>query len=130
MSRLGLHRTRSSGYRKYLRTQAWHWRRQRWFRDRRAEGVEPACQVCGIRLEDAGTLDLHHVSYDGVTEHEDGTWSAQEADGDLMPLCREDHQAVHRMMDRRREFYGWNRYRATVVIVAHLKRLKGTKNGG
>lgn len=130
MARMGLRRTRSKSYRKYLRSQSWNWRRRRWFRDRRAEGLEPACQVCGDRLEEVGTLDLHHVSYDGVTEHPNGKWSARESDADLMPLCRDDHQAVHRMMDRRREFYGWSRYRATVVIVAHLKRVKGMKNSG
>lgn len=122
MSRPSLSRTGSAGYRLYLRSQAWGWRRQRWFRDRRRASFEPACQVCQITLAELGSLDLHHVSYDGVTENADGSWTAGEADADLMPLCRVDHRAVHRMMDRRREFYGWDRYRATVVIVAHLHR--------
>lgn len=126
MSRWSLTRTGSSSYQSgYLRSQAWHWRRRRWFRDRRTEGVEPACQVCGLRLEDTKSLDLHHVSYDGVIENPDGTWRAAELDEDLMPLCRSHHRAVHRRMDRRREFYGWDRRRATIVIVASLIRQQG-----
>ena len=122
MVRLSLSRTGSQGYRAYLRTRAWHWRRQRWIRDRRKEGYEPACQVCGVRLETAGTLDLHHVSYAGVIEGPDGRWIAGEADADLVPMCRDHHRRLHRMMDRRGEFYGWDRGRATVVIIAHLRR--------
>lgn len=122
MSRLSLTRTGSNAYQLgYLRSQAWHWRRRRWFRDRRGDGFEPACQVCGVRLEDVDSLDLHHVSYLGVVENSDGTWAAREADEDLMPLCREHHQAVHRLMDRKRDFYGWERRRATLVIVAFLQ---------
>ena len=86
------------------------------------EGYEPACQVCGVRLETAGTLDLHHVSYAGVIEGPDGRWIAGEADADLVPMCRDHHRRLHRMMDRRGEFYGWDRGRATVVIIAHLRR--------
>lgn len=119
---MGLNRTGSKPYRAYLKTQAWHWRRQRWFRDRRRAGFEPACQVCGVTLATAGTLDLHHMSYQGVGQEPDGTWKAREKDTDLMPLCRDHHEAVHRMMDRRKEFYGWDRRRATVKIVAHLYR--------
>lgn len=122
MSRLSLSRTGSRGYRQYLSSRAWHWRRQRWFRDCRARGFEPACQVCGVTLREAGSLDLHHVSYSGVIERDDGSWQAAEQDEDLMPMCRTHHQALHRIMDRRKEFYGWDRLRATAVIVAHLHR--------
>jgi len=73
-------------------------------------------------LDEAGSLDLHHVSYGGVVELPGGRWQAREADEDLMPLCREHHGRLHRMMDRRGEFVGWDRRRATVVIVAHLRR--------
>lgn len=121
MSRMSLARTGSQDYRNYLRSRAWNWRRRRWFRDVRAAGREPACQVCGLRLEDTDSLDLHHVSYAGVGKV-DGRWAATEADEDLLPLCRADHQAVHRMLDRSKDFYGWDRRRATVVIIAHLVR--------
>ena len=130
MSRYGLHRTGSTKYRDYLRSSQWGFRRVRWFRDCRARGFEPACQVCQITLTEAGTLDLHHVSYAGVTwdEHMQ-RWKAQEADDELMPMCREHHQQLHQMMDGRKEFYGWDRRRATVVIISRLvKRL--ARDGG
>lgn len=122
MSRLSLTRTGSTEYQRgYLRSRAWNWRRRRWFRDHRNSGFEPACQVCGLRLDEAGSLDLHHVSYEGVKQHPDGSWASEEEDADLMPLCRTHHQAVHRLMDRKRDFHGWNRRRATAVIVAFLR---------
>ena len=65
--------------------------------------------------------DRHHTSYEGVGQDADGTWRAREADEDLMPMCREHHQQLHRMMDGKKEFYGWDRRRATVVIVARLR---------
>jgi len=121
MSRFGLHRTGSASYRRYLRSQQWGFRRVRWFRDCRVKGYEPACQVCGATLADEGSLDLHHVSYDGVSWHEtEDQWVAAEADEDLMPMCRAHHQQLHRIMDGCKEFYGWDRRRATVVIVARL----------
>lgn len=121
MSRNGLNRTGNKQYRRYLRSQQWGFRRVRWFRDCRARGYEPACQVCGVTLVDGDSLDLHHVSYEGVS-WDDTTqqWVAREADEDLMPMCREHHQQLHRIMDGRKEFYGWDRRRASVVIIARL----------
>ena len=95
----------------------------RWFRDCRAAGHEPACQVCGVTLSDVKSLDLHHVSYKGVTRDEvSGKWLAREAHEDLMPMCREHHQRLHQIMDGRKEFFGWDRRRATIVIVARMIR--------
>lgn len=62
-----------------------------------------------------------------MIENLDGSWVAREADEDLMPLCRDHHQAVHRVMDRKRDFYGWDRRRATLVIVAYLRSKWGQK---
>lgn len=123
MSRYALSRTGSASYRRYLRSKQWGFRRVRWFRDRRREGFEPACQVCGITLEAVGTLDLHHNSYGGVDwdEHVQ-QWVAAEADEDLLPMCRTHHQALHRIMDRGRDYYGWDRHRASIVIAARLRR--------
>ncbi|MFF5862493.1 hypothetical protein, partial [Micrococcus luteus] len=113
MGRFGLHRTSSAEYKRYLRSQAWGYRRVRWFADCRQAGQEPACQVCGITLTQAGTLDLHHVSYKGVGQDEEGRWQAREAHNDLMPLCRDHHQRLHQIMDGKKEFFGWDRRRAT-----------------
>src|SRR5699024_12354422 len=82
---------------------------------------EPACQVCGATLADEGSLDLHHVSYDGVSWHEtEDQWVAAEADEYLMPMCRAHHQQLHRIMDGCKEFSGWDWRRATVIIVPRL----------
>jgi len=123
MARLSLTRTGSAAYRDYLRSPAWGFRRVRWFRDARARGIEPACQVCQLTLETAGTLDLHHVRYDEV--HRDrltGAWKAREDDEDLMPLCRAHHEQLHAALDARKEYLGWNRRRATVLIVTRMIR--------
>jgi len=128
VGRFGLDRTGSTSYREYLRSQAWGYRRVRWFEQCRQAGVEPACQVCQVRLDEAGTLDLHHLSYEGV--HQDpqtGAWQAREKHEELMPLCREHHQRLHEIMDGRKEFFGWNRARASVVIVARMIRQRRRK---
>jgi|SRR5699024_6247209 len=123
VARMGLHRTRSLKYRQYLRSQQWGFRRVRWFRECRERGFEPACQVCAVTLQEVGSLDLHHVSYEGVRwDDQEQRWYAHEAYEDLMPLCRVHHEQLHRIMDGRKEFYGWDRRRATVVIVARMIR--------
>lgn len=122
MARYGLNRTGNTAYQRgYLWSQQWGFRRVRWFRDCREQGYEPACQVCGRTLAETNSLDLHHVSYDGVTwDEQNHRWAAQEKHDDLMPMCRGHHQQLHRIMDGRKEFYGWDRRRATVVIIARL----------
>lgn len=109
-------------YQSYLASAAWHRRRWRYFRALRRRGFEPACQVCGLRLDQTESLDLHHLNYDGVVER-DGQWIAGERDEDLMVLCRLHHNDVHRILDeRRRDYWGWDRRKATLVIVGHLRR--------
>lgn len=119
---MSLQRQGNQEYQEYLRSGAWAWRRQRWFRDCRADGFEPACQVCQVMLVDAGSLDLHHVSYEGVQRDETGRWHADESHRDLMPMCRDCHQELHHRMDSPGDYRDWDRRRATVVIVAHLSR--------
>ena len=108
----------------YLRSAAWFRRRDRWFAKVEDRGLVAVCQVCGA----PGSLDLHHVSYDGVRrDDETGTWRAGEKHEDLMPLCREHHQAVHDEFDRRRrDFWGWDRRRATAVVVVGLRKRRRT----
>lgn len=131
MARLSLHRTGNSDYsRGYLRSRAWFARRRRWFEEVRAMGMEPGCVVCGMTeaagRQDQVSLDLHHVSYAGVDKTESGRWVAAEEHQDLMPMCRGHHQRLHRMMDGRKEFYGWDRERATIWIITHLIRTEET----
>lgn len=123
MARLSLTRTGSTDYRDYLRSPQWGFRRVRWFRDARAGGCEPACPVCQLTLTEAGTLDLHHLRYDGVQrDTSTGAWKAQEKDEDLMPMCRAHHEQLHASLDARKEYFGWDRRRATVLIVVRMIR--------
>lgn len=88
-----------------------------------AGGTEPACQVCNLTLAEAGSLDLHHTSYKGVHINANGTFKADEPDKDLLPYCRDHHQALHKILDdRRSDYWGWDRRRATTVITAILAR--------
>src|SRR5699024_10988293 len=121
MSRHALNITGHQQYGRYLRPKQCGCGRVRWLRDRRARGYEPACQVWSASVADGDRLALHHVSYEGVS-WDDTTqqWMAREADEDLMPMCREHHQQLHRIMDGRKEFYGWDRRRASVVIIGRL----------
>ena len=121
MGRLSLSRVGSPEYQGYLASVAWNRRRWAWFRSVRARGFEPACQVCLTRLDVVGSLDVHHVNYEGVVRLSSGEWVAGERDEDLMALCRGHHVLVHRALDRGREFLGWNRKTATVVVVAGLR---------
>lgn len=108
----------------YLRSAAWFRRRDRWFDEVEERGLVAVCQVCGSQ----GALDLHHVSYDGVSRNDEtGQWQASEGHEDLMPLCREHHQALHDEFDRRRrDFWGWDRRRATAVVVVGLRKRRRT----
>lgn len=122
MSRMTLTRTGNREYREYLASAQWHRRRRLWFEAVREAGFEPACQVCGVTLSDAGSLDLHHISYEGVShDPETGRWSSDEADDDLMEMCREDHMQLHERMDSR-GFLGWDRRRATMYIAGDMRR--------
>lgn len=124
MSRLSLTRTGSSEYsRGYLKSPAWHERRRQWFEDCRQAGFEPVCQVCEMTKAQLGGLDLHHLSYEGVSrELRTRRWVAAEDDADLMPMCRWCHQDLHRIMDRGRDYYGWDRTRATITILTGLRQ--------
>lgn len=103
----------------YLRSGAWFRRRRAWFAAVEATGQAVVCQVCGT----AKNLDLHHMNYEGVRQASTGAWVAGEADEDLMPLCRGCHDDLHAELDRRRrDFWGWDRKRATAIIVVGLRQ--------
>lgn len=112
----------------YLRSGAWFRRRRAWFAAIEGRGQQVVCLVC----ETGGSLDLHHADYKGVTQTATGAWVAGEADEDLMPLCRGCHEDLHAELDRRRrDFWGWDRRRATAVLVVGLRRARlGGAGGG
>lgn len=130
MSRLSNTRTGSKAYSKgYLRSPAWHARRRKWFEDFEAQsGVEAFCYSCERTKAHTPnkSLDLHHVSYDGVTgPPEVPRWTANEKHEDLVPMCRDCHRDLHRRMDRGKDYYGWSRERATFTIIARQRQRLG-----
>ena len=106
------------GYRDgYLKSPAWWARRRRFLRSR--AGIR--CECLGEQLTER-TAHVHHVSYDGVTQLEDGTWRADEADEDLMVLCAWCHERIHHLMDRDRGWSGASRQAATTAIIRAIQR--------
>ena len=102
-------------YRSYMGGFAWLHRRRLWLTTWILEhDAEPLCQICSARWTlDAG--DLHHRSYRRL---------GHEPDGDLLPLCRDCHTALHALLDAP----AWRRFgraRATDALVAVLRRRKG-----
>lgn len=92
----------ATGYRHgYLRSRAWFARRDRWFEAEHTTRGTVRCELCGA-AGDAGTFELHHVDYRGVSRNADGTWSAHEAHEDLIPLHPLHHEWVHQLIDRDR----------------------------
>lgn len=82
----------------FLRSPAWHARRDRWFSHRARHGAPLVCLGCG-RTATARELELHHLAYTGVI-HRDGKWIATEQDRDLVPLHPYCHELLHRLLDR------------------------------
>lgn len=56
------------------------------------------CVGCD-RTADRRELELHHLSYDGVTKTQTG-WYADETHDDLWPLHPACHELLHRIIDR------------------------------
>lgn len=83
----------------FLHSLAWFARRDRWFRTQTSRGP----LVCAACLTPAteDQLELHHVDYSGVT-FVDGSWRAFEPHQALIPLHRECHEHLHRILDRDR----------------------------
>lgn len=123
MSRYSLTRTGNTAYRQgYSRSPAWFARRDRWFEDFRAHtGQDPACYVCEMTKTQLGSLDLHHVSYQGVRRGPRNRWVADERHEDLVPMCRWCHDDLHGRLDDGKTYYGWSRDTATFRIIADLR---------
>lgn len=81
----------------YLKSRAWHTRRDRWFTEQLAATGRITCAVTG-QPGSKRTLQLHHVDYSGV-DHGPAGWIANEAHGDLIALRPDVHEALHRLLD-------------------------------
>lgn len=110
---------RREQYGGYMDSPEWFARRERWVLEFRAahDGQEPVCCVCGAKW----TLrqgDLHHRSYARL---------GAEAWQDLIPMCREHHEALHTLMERNPAWRKVPRQQATDLLVAHLRVRVETK---
>jgi hypothetical protein len=101
---------RRRDYAAYLASPQWQVRRRQWLRNQQYCGVDPVCVVCGKSwtLDD----DLHHASYANL---------GHERDEDLIPMDRDCHEALHRILDTSRAWRAMPRSAATTGIVALLR---------
>jgi hypothetical protein len=103
---------RRAAYCNYMASQHWFALRERWAADWAARrGTEPHCLICGA--EWALCDDLHHRTYERL---------GNEADRDLIPLCRTCHGTLHRMLESDRSWRRLSRAQATDLIVLTLRR--------
>jgi hypothetical protein len=56
------------------------------------------CLACGD-----GPIEIHHLRYVRAYNEGRDVFFGDEADEDLVPLCRRDHEGVHRLAERLRE---------------------------
>lgn len=119
-----------NGYRGgYLRSPAWFARRDAGFRRRRGPGHPIVCAIC-LQPGTDRTLQLHHADYEDVTQ-DGGQWNAREPDADLIPLHRECHERLHRLIDHDVLLARLRTRRdATEIAIAGLRREHQTRKAG
>lgn len=102
----------------YMASPAWAKRRRAWVLEYEAQHHHPpACAVCDapwIDPETGGTLDVHHHAYEHL---------GHELFDDLVALCRDHHEAVHRAFDT--DPY-WRRMPRDAASRALITRLRDT----
>jgi hypothetical protein len=120
-SRWSAGRIRRRGrYASYIESEAWFRRREQWHAEHvDSTGAEPTCAVCDA----AWTLsrgDLHHRTYDRL---------GRERYGDLIPMCRVHHAALHELWDASPAWRRLGRAQATAGIISILRRqLEGQRS--
>lgn len=108
-------------YDTYLKSNSWAARKGRFYQKIKDSGRVPACEVCGLRGQN--NLDLHHMSYEGVSRNAQGVWVAAEKDEDLVILCRAHHSRLHYLFDTRgRDLRGQSRAWASAYLIVLMKR--------
>ena len=74
-------------YERYLQSDIWNNKRLK-----RLQIDEYTCQMCGTKGTRMNPLQVHHLDYHRKFN--------EDVEKDLVTLCRDCHQGVHRMMDR------------------------------
>jgi hypothetical protein len=103
---------RRAVYCTYMASRQWFARRECWAAEWVGRnGTGPRCLICsgGWSLSD----DLHHRTYQRL---------GREACGDLIPLCRRCHGALHPILESERAWRRLSRVQATDLIVQTLRR--------
>ena len=104
---------RRAAYDAYLNSRAWNEKRREWYAAwLTAAGIEPTCLVCGRRWT-LKSGHLHHATYVRL---------GAESLGDLLPLCRSDHRALHAILDSHPAWQRADRRTATAAIIASLRQ--------
>jgi 5-methylcytosine-specific restriction endonuclease McrA len=99
-------------YASYIVSEAWFERRRRWTEEfaERFPNEPLVCFICGS----AWTLesdDMHHVTYDHV---------GHEEFDELWPLCRKDHDELHRIYENVPAWRRLSRRQASTFIAMQL----------
>lgn len=81
----------------YLTSLPWFRRRDQWFADELERAGELRCVVC-MKAGTKRDFELHHLSYEGVSETPHG-WTAGESHADLVPAHPRCHEWIHRALD-------------------------------
>lgn len=103
---------RRSLYTVYMDSPAWAARRRDWYAGwLTMHGIPPTCAVCD-RPWSLRTGHLHHATYDRLS---------QEADADLVPLCRRHHEQLHSLLDSSPTWRRLGRPAATAGIIGVLR---------
>ena len=104
---------RRTAYAAYMDSPAWFARREAWYRAFVAtDAAQPLCTACGVAwMLDHG--DLHHRTYGRL---------GNERDEDLMPMCRDCHDELHRILERNPAWRRMGRPQATDLIVTGMAR--------
>lgn len=117
------HASRAGDYRQgYLRSDAWIAFRRGFYARLRSQNIIPACAACRRTAGEGVALELHHLTYEGVSRGASGAWVSGESDDDVIILCREDHEQLHRILDsNRRDFAGCDRRLASLRVINGLR---------
>ena len=100
----------------YMRSAAWFRRRKQWFIDEEERcGRQVECPGCGRPLWPSSS-DMHHATYErmGHEDHED-----------LLAMCRDCHELLHRHLDVSPRLRRWIKQNPLVRTRQFAYRLHG-----
>lgn len=105
-----------SRYGEWMSSPRWWAKREAWVAEHQARyGRLPRCAGCDAPWRPRAG-DLHHLTYDRL---------GSERFEDLLAMCRDCHEAVHRLLDTSRGWRRLDRRAATARVVASLRQANG-----